>query len=350
MEPKRREHNRLGFAVQMTMVRYLGVFLDDPIDVPTEVVDYLAGQLGIADTSVLEGYGERWKMPFEHMWELREAFGYREFGGVEAELREWVDARAWTAGEWPKARFDAAVVWLRERRVLLPGVTTLVRLVASVRAGGERAAAADALRPAERRSACGAGRVAGGAGRCAGLGTGPAATGAGAGVGSGDEGGAGAGGGGRRVRHGGRGRRRGAAPAVGGAVAERGRREASLLRRHGDHRRLATLLATAVYLTTRAVDDALDLLEVLVATKLLARSERETTREKLKTLPRVERAGAKLAAAFKVVFEETAEQVDTATGEISVRGPASARRRPPTPRGVRSNSSRRVTTHQEESK
>ena len=71
--------------------------------------------------------------------------------------------------------------------------------------------------------------------------------------------------------------------------------KASLLRRHGDSRRLATLLATAVYLTSRAVDDALDLLEVLIATKLLARAERETAKEKLKTLPRVERASAKLA-------------------------------------------------------
>lgn len=46
------------------------------------------------------------------------------------------------------------------------------------------------------------------------------------------------------------------------------------------------LLATAVYLTTRAVDDALDLLEVLIATKLLAHAERETAKEKLETLPR----------------------------------------------------------------
>lgn len=93
--------------------------------------------------------------------------------------------------------------------------------------------------------------------------------------------------------------------------------KASLLKRHGDSQRLATLLAMVAYLTTRAVDDALDLLEVLIAAKPLARAERETAKEKLKTLPRVERAGAKLAAAFRVVFDTTSEQVDTAIGEIA---------------------------------
>ncbi|MFF5661665.1 Tn3 family transposase [Streptomyces griseofuscus] len=34
IEPKRRAHNRLGFAVQMTRVRFLGVSLDDPADEP----------------------------------------------------------------------------------------------------------------------------------------------------------------------------------------------------------------------------------------------------------------------------------------------------------------------------
>lgn len=30
IEGKRRSHNRLGFAAQLTTARYLGVFLDDP--------------------------------------------------------------------------------------------------------------------------------------------------------------------------------------------------------------------------------------------------------------------------------------------------------------------------------
>ena len=44
-----------------------------------------------------------------------------------------MDDRAWTTGDGPKASFDGAVVWLREHRVLLPGVSTLARLVARVR-------------------------------------------------------------------------------------------------------------------------------------------------------------------------------------------------------------------------
>ena len=44
-----------------------------------------------------------------------------------------MDVRAWTTGDGPKAIFNDAVVWLLERGVLLPGVTTLARLVAQVR-------------------------------------------------------------------------------------------------------------------------------------------------------------------------------------------------------------------------
>lgn len=109
------------------------MFLDDPTDVPAEVVDYLAEQLDIGDVSVLKAYGERENTRLEHVRELRRELEYKEFAEAEAGLRTWVDARAWTTGEGPKALFDAAVGQLRERRVLLPGVTTLTRLVASVR-------------------------------------------------------------------------------------------------------------------------------------------------------------------------------------------------------------------------
>jgi hypothetical protein len=119
--------------LQLTTVRSLGLFLADPLEVPGVVLDYLAGQLEIADVSCAARYMERRTTRFEHAEEIKLARGLRDFTEVARELEDWVDARAWTTSDGPKAIFNDAIGWLVDRGVLLPGVTTLARLVARVR-------------------------------------------------------------------------------------------------------------------------------------------------------------------------------------------------------------------------
>ena len=134
---RRGDHNRLGFALQLVTVRHVGAFLGDPLDVPLAVLDYVAAQLGVADPSCVKRYTERDKTRLEHQWEIAGVDGFASFASAEACLVQWLDDEAWTTGDGPRALFYAAVASLREGEVLLPGVTTLVELVATVRQAAE---------------------------------------------------------------------------------------------------------------------------------------------------------------------------------------------------------------------
>ena len=62
----RGEHNRLGFALQLTTVRYLGTFLDDPSAVPSSVLETLSRQLGLTTGDGLQTYRSS-KQRWEHI-------------------------------------------------------------------------------------------------------------------------------------------------------------------------------------------------------------------------------------------------------------------------------------------
>ena len=106
-------HNRLGFAVQLGTVRFLGTFLPDPTAVPAGVVRYLAQQLRIADPSCLTRYrtsDQRW----EHTAEIRRVYGYRDFliPRVQFRLQRWLYALCWTGTDRPSVLFERATTWL----------------------------------------------------------------------------------------------------------------------------------------------------------------------------------------------------------------------------------------------
>jgi hypothetical protein len=132
---RRREHAyRLGFALQLGTVRFLGTFLADPTEVPAAAISYVAAQLGVADPGCLKGYGGS-RAHWSHAGEICRRYGYRDFDtqpGYFAFLR-WLYARAWVGNERPSVLFDPATARLVEHKVLLPGVSRLARMVASVR-------------------------------------------------------------------------------------------------------------------------------------------------------------------------------------------------------------------------
>lgn len=291
--------------MQLGTLRYLGTFLDDPVAVPGSVVDFVATQLGIVGGSVLRSYAERSKTPYEHRWEIVQTYGYRRLSVSEtaADFRSFLAARAWTRAERPTQLFDQGVAWLRAERVLLPGVSVLARLVAEVRgeAGGRLYSVLAGRVPAELGRGLDGLLTVPADSRSSGLerlrraptrASGPemvralerAAEITGLGAGGVDLSQIPAG----RVQ----------------VLARQGlSSDAAMLRRMPERRRWATLVAAAGVLRVSAVDDALDLFSVLMATKLIGPAVRASAKDRMRSLPQLRRASVTLAAAAKVMLE-----------------------------------------------
>lgn len=125
------EHTRLGFAVQLGTVRFLGTFLTDMGEVPLVVIQHMAAQLA-ADVSVWPEYGRRSQR--RHKKAIRHLYGFENFHASVQPffLMRQLYARAWLMQESHLVLFDYTTTWLAQHKVLLPGATVLERWIAQI--------------------------------------------------------------------------------------------------------------------------------------------------------------------------------------------------------------------------
>jgi hypothetical protein len=282
----------------------LGTFLEDPVDVPRVVAEYAAEQLGVDDPSCLKEYGERLQTHYEHAWEIQDLLGFRDFADAEAQVTAFVASRVAATRDSRRELFDRAVLWLIEERVLLPGISTLARLVREIQRSGLENINAAVVAPVPahmRRELIGTLEVLDGkrvstlewmrtpVTKLSGTGLSDAldrtsyVLGLGAGVVD----------------------LSAVAPVKLAELASYGlHAKAAKIKQLQGERRVAMLVATVRELEISSVDDALLLFDLLMSTKLLSGAVRKSDKEKLKTFPKLKTAAARMAAAWAVVLRE----------------------------------------------
>jgi len=119
--------------VQLGTLRFLGTFLAQVEETPAAVVGHVADQLAIPAMAWAANPASRARLV--HTGEIRRAYGYVAYGDRITHRRflRWMFDRAWTADDPASKLLDAATGWLVDHKVVLPGVTTITRLVAQVR-------------------------------------------------------------------------------------------------------------------------------------------------------------------------------------------------------------------------
>lgn len=102
--------------------------------IPSGVWHFIARQLAIHDITVLAEYGQRENTRREHAALIRQHYDYREFAWPWTfRLTRLLYTRSWISNERPGLLFDLATGWLMQHRIILPGATTLTRLISEVR-------------------------------------------------------------------------------------------------------------------------------------------------------------------------------------------------------------------------
>lgn len=132
--------NRLGYAVLLTSVRCVGTFPGSPTDVPPDITGYLSAQIGIDERISLDAYFTS-KTVERHVRSIREQHRFAHFSEVphlRFGLTRWLYTECWIGNDRPGTLVLQAADWLVANNVILPGLSTLERLVGRVRerAGG----------------------------------------------------------------------------------------------------------------------------------------------------------------------------------------------------------------------
>lgn len=134
---RRRAHNKLGFALQLCLLRYPGRLLISGEVIPIELLDFISAQLGLSAVDLLD-YASREETRFEHLDELRRIYRFRSFTSKEVRgLRNWLrdEAEHATSNEDLVRRF---ALKCRSCRIILPATTTIERLCAGALVLAER--------------------------------------------------------------------------------------------------------------------------------------------------------------------------------------------------------------------
>ena len=123
---RRGEANRLGFAVQMCLLRYPGYALASDTTLPEPMIDWIAKQVR-SDAAAWPEYSAREKTRNEHLHELRIYLGLSIFR--LSDFRTLVYSLADLAMQTDKAMILAAhaLETLRQKRIILPALTVIER-------------------------------------------------------------------------------------------------------------------------------------------------------------------------------------------------------------------------------
>lgn len=134
---RRREENRLGFAVQLAVLRYPGWPYTHIKSIPESVIHYMSKLIGATPSSI-SLYPQRENTLWDHLKELRSEYDFVTFTLREYRIAfKHLHQLAFENGDAIHLLHEC-IDFLRKNKIILPAITTLERMVWEARAMAEK--------------------------------------------------------------------------------------------------------------------------------------------------------------------------------------------------------------------
>lgn len=130
IEKQRSDSNRLGFAVQICALRYMGFVPNNLLSIPLQTLKYIADQLQVSSDSLTQ-YSERIRRA--HLKSSQNHVGFRRVTELDMlSLEIWLLERA-LEHDKPTLLFKLACERLKQQQIIRIGTTRLAQVVSTAR-------------------------------------------------------------------------------------------------------------------------------------------------------------------------------------------------------------------------
>ena len=124
----RRSYNRLGFAVQLALLRNPGCTLSYTSDIPLSVLSYIAEQIQV-DAKEFELYARRENTKSEHLQEIKKIYGFRNYTKQDHELLIQILLPYAMENNNIIGLIKLALIKIKQKKIIVPGITTIEKAV-----------------------------------------------------------------------------------------------------------------------------------------------------------------------------------------------------------------------------
>lgn len=132
----RRDHNRLGIALQLAALRYPGWTLFQIKEIPSQILDYIAKQVGVSPQEYIQ-YAKRVATRNEHLEELRQHYCFQNFSFRTYRIIAQHTLQCALENGNTDYLIRSTIKELRRQKIILPAMTTIERIVWEARQRAE---------------------------------------------------------------------------------------------------------------------------------------------------------------------------------------------------------------------